>query len=145
MMNLQVRPMLLEDAGRISELAEQLGYPSSSGQTQHRIKEVLQAADHCAFIAIADGYAVGWIHAFKTFSIESDPFIQIAGLVVDENYRGKGVGKQLVEKVKEWALSKNFYEIRVRSNSKRLESHLFYPALGFVETKEQKVYKLLLH
>ncbi len=47
--------------------------------------------DNCAFVAIIEGKIIGWIHAFKALRIETKPFIEIGGLVVDEIYREKKV------------------------------------------------------
>jgi GNAT superfamily N-acetyltransferase len=63
-------------------------------------------------------------------------------LVVDGNYRGKGVGRALINKVKEWSANKGIVKLRVRCNVKRTETHKFYKNLGFKETKEQKIFEL---
>jgi GNAT superfamily N-acetyltransferase len=85
---------------------------------------------------------IGWIHAFKTLRIESKPFIEIGGLVVDENYRGKGVGKLLINAIKNWSEQEEISTIRVRCHTKRKEAHLFYNKLGFSESKEQKIFEI---
>lgn len=83
---------------------------------------------------------VGWVHGFYSLRVESDPFIEIGGLVVDENHRQKGIGVQLVEKVNTWASTKGCNKLRVRCNTIRLESHEFYNLIGFTLNKEQKVF-----
>jgi GNAT superfamily N-acetyltransferase len=84
---------------------------------------------------------IGWIHAFKTTRIETKTFIEIGGLVVDKKYRGKGVGKSLVNKIRGWCAKQKITSLRVRCNTKRLEAHQFYLCLGFRESKEQKVFQ----
>jgi len=49
-----------------------------------------------------------------------------------------GIGKLLVDKVKQWAREKNNSKIGLRCNVKRTEAHLFYEHLGFIEVKQQK-------
>jgi len=139
-----MREIQLGDSKRISELSEQLGYPSTIEETKNRIREVVSSTNHKAIVALENNIIVGWIHAFKSCSIESNPFVEIAGLVVDQDSRGNGVGRQLVEKVISWTLEMKIGELRVRSNIQRFESHQFYPALGFKEIKQQKVYQLYL-
>ena len=83
---------------------------------------------------------VGWIHGFYSLRIESDFFVEIGGLVVDENFRKNGIGKKLVDKVMEWSKLKNCEKVRVRCNVIRKESHKFYENIGFEINKEQKIF-----
>src|SRR5215203_4418154 len=129
-MKLQIRSIQLEDARRIRELAEQLGYPATDQETESRITQCLSLQHNKAFVAIDDLEVVGWIYAFRSFSIESNSYVEIGGLVVDENHRGKGIGKQLIEKVKNWSLLQGIHELRVRTNIRRVESQSFYSSLG---------------
>jgi GNAT superfamily N-acetyltransferase len=143
-MIIQILPMNAGHAPDVQKLSEQLGYPLSLTETERNIKEMLTAKDHVAFAALYNEKLVGWIHAFRCLVLEGNPFIEIGGLVVDEDYRGKGVGKKLVESIRNWCLENGFYDIRVRSNVKRKEAHKFYTATGFRESKEQKVFQLKL-
>jgi GNAT superfamily N-acetyltransferase len=143
-MEIQIKPILIDHAKEVQLLSKQLGYEISLDDTIANIKEVLSSKNHTAFVAIENNKVVGWIHAFKTTTIESLPFIELAGLVVDEKQRGKGVGKILVEKIKEWCKEQNVLSLRVRSNIKRKEAHQFYLNNGFKEIKEQKVFQISL-
>jgi GNAT superfamily N-acetyltransferase len=63
-------------------------------------------------------------------------------LVIDQYYRGKGIGKMLIEQAKQWAKEKGNNKLKLRCNVKRTETHLFYQHLDFMETKEQKTFEL---
>ncbi|MCA0238006.1 MAG: GNAT family N-acetyltransferase [Bacteroidetes bacterium] len=139
-MNIHLRPMTLADADAVCLLTGQLGYPSGAVAMQQRIAAVLDHPDHCLYVALADERVVGWIHGFYTLTLESGPFVAIAGLVVDENCRRSGVGKALVRQVAAWPAAQRCGRVRVRCNAVRTESHWFYQALGFREVKEQKVF-----
>lgn len=143
-MKTEIRPMLVEDAEVVMFLSQQLGYAVSVIETITNIKQALKTPDHLLLVATYNAKVIGWIHAFKAIYIESQPFIEIGGLVVDENYRGKGVGKALINEVKNWCLQKEVYSLRLRTNSKRTEAHQFYQHLGFLEIKQQKVYQMKL-
>lgn len=132
------------DAEAITALSHQLGYSISLSETTANIEKVVSSKDNCIYTALCDGNTAGWIHAFIAIRIETAPFVEIGGLVVDENYRGEGVGKALIAEVKNWCLEKNINTLRVRCNTKRLEAHKFYAALGFQQNKEQKVFELAL-
>jgi GNAT superfamily N-acetyltransferase len=143
-MEIHIKPLLIEHAKDVQVLSKQLGYEISLDDTIANISEVLSLKNHTAFVAIENNGVVGWIHAFKTTTIESLPFIELAGLVVDEKQRGKGIGKILVEKIKAWCKEQDVSSLRVRSNVKRKEAHQFYLNNGFKEIKEQKVFQMSL-
>lgn len=52
----------------------------------------------------------------------------IEDLVIDKNYRGLGLGKLLVDKVKEIAILQNCYKIILNCNEKNID---FYKKLSF--------------
>lgn len=143
-MKVTIRNISVEDAKQIQLLSQQLGYNLSLSETEEQIQQVLGRNDNCAFVAVTDDSVVGWIHGFIAIRIETKPFVEIGGLIVEENYRGKGIGKELIEKLKEWCREKNIYDLRLRSNVKRLAAHQFYLRLGFKEMKEQKVFQINL-
>lgn len=126
------------DASEVQRLSEQLGYTLSLNEAM--ISEVIRTKDNIAFVAMAGHKMVGWIHAFKALRIESKPFIEIGGLVVDDESRKLGIGKQLVNEIYKWAKQQDCEDLRVRCNTKRSEAHRFYYAMGFIESKEQKVF-----
>lgn len=140
-MTIELRTISTEDVKAIRLLSKQLGYEISLKDTKANINAILCSKDHIAFLALIDAEIVGWAHAFKTTTIESKPFIELAGLVVDEKYRSRGIGKMLLEKIKQWCIEQNLPALRVRSNVKRKEAHRFYLNNGFKEIKEQKVFQ----
>lgn len=143
-METQIKPLSLSHSKAVQRLSEQLGYSLSLHQIGENAKEVIASKDHIAFVAIDNEKVVGWIHAFKAMFIESRPFIEIGGLVVDEDYRGKGIGKKLINEIKQWSIEKNILSLRVRSQIKRKGAHEFYQNAGFKEIKEQKVFQMNL-
>jgi len=137
-----IRQITLDDSARIAELSQQLGYPSSADEIRKRLKALNDDKDHCTFSAIVEETVVGWIHAYYAVRIESDPFVEIGGLVIDEIYRGQHIGEKLVTVVTNWARMKGVGALRVRSNTQRHPAHQFYKHIGFKEIKEQKIFSL---
>jgi GNAT superfamily N-acetyltransferase len=138
----QIREISEKDTESVATLSTQLGYESDIKQTSARIKRINNSNENCAFVALIDGKVVGWIHGFYTLRIESDPFIEIGGLIVDENYRNLKIGKQLIENVNIWAKAHQVKKLKVRCNTKRTESHRFYERLGFKENKRQIAFEM---
>ena len=54
-------------------------------------------------------------------------------LVVDNRYRGQGIGKSLIEKITEIALKNKCKRMELDSSFHRTEAHQFYEHLGFVK------------
>jgi GNAT superfamily N-acetyltransferase len=135
-----IRNAIIEDSEAITELSNQLGYISEVNSVQKRLMEILSHNENCVFSALEGEKIVGWAHGFYSRRLESDPFVEIGGLVVDIEYRMKGIGKLLVEEIIRWCVSKECDRIRVRCNTVRKETHTFYQKLDFVISKEQKIF-----
>ena len=143
-MEIQLIKMTIEHTDDVRRLSEQLGYPLSVAQIENNISEIIASENHAAYIAFCNQKIVGWIHAFRAMLMESQPFIEIGGLIVDQNFRNSGIGKNLVEKIKDWALENAINEVRVRSNVLTNNAHRFHLNNGFTEMKQQKVFQILL-
>ncbi|MGH8163434.1 MAG: GNAT family N-acetyltransferase, partial [Rhodanobacteraceae bacterium] len=87
-----------------------------------------------------DGSIAGWAHVLPQRRLEHDPNVELAGLIVDENRRGAGVGVALLRAVEAWARENGFSELVVRSNVIRTHAHRFYLREGYAEKKRQAVF-----
>jgi len=135
---------LAEDADAIAMLSGQLGYSISAEETAKSITAISNSNNDVVYIAVDGSKVIGWIHLFYTLRLESAAYCEIGGLVVDEAYRGKGVGRMLIEHAKPWCKTKNCNKLRVRSNTKRNAAHAFYERADFKEIKLQKVFEIKL-
>lgn len=137
---LAVRSATLDDALVLASLATELGYPSDAADLSRRLTTLLGRPDHTVRIAVADrGEVVGWVHAFVSLRLESDPFAEIGGLVVRSEWRGRGVGRCLVEAAAAWGAAQGCTRLRVRCRIDRDGAHAFYARLGFARSKTQGV------
>jgi GNAT superfamily N-acetyltransferase len=143
-MKVSLRVIVPEDAAAVAILSAQLGYTISEEQTLKNIKAIIENENCEAFVALYEDDVVGWTSISYNIQLESPPSAELRGLVIDERYRKKGIGKMLIEKAKEWGREKGLSLLRLRCNVKRIETHLFYSYLGFVETKQQKVFEITL-
>ena len=141
-MEIVVRKISKEDVAAVTALNHQLGYPLSIDQTLQNINAVIENKDHDAFVAADKINVIGWIGVARAIQIETLPYCEIRGLVVDDRYRKLGIGKMLIEKAKQWAKEKGDDKLRLRCNVIRSEAHLFYQHLGFKEIKQQKVFEM---
>ena len=130
-----VRLARVKDAGRIAELATQLGYPTTSEQMQRRLSQVGQTGERAVYVAVRDGRVVGWIHVCVRPLVQVDRAAEIEGLVVDEACRGQGIGRLLIRQIEQWVGEKGCDAIYVRSNIIRERAHGFYQELGYENIK----------
>lgn len=132
------------NAQEILSLSDQLGYANDPNLLSDRLKAILSLKDHAVFVGKAEGRIVGWLHCLTCLRVESPLFVEVTGLVVDENARGLQIGKKLIEASKTWTRNHGITILRIRCNLTRTESHKFYQALGFSSNKEQKVFEMSL-
>jgi GNAT superfamily N-acetyltransferase len=63
--------------------------------------------------------------------LHKEPYALLEDVYVDENFRGKGIGTELVKKAIELARKLNCYKIIATSRFERENVHEFYQKLGF--------------
>jgi GNAT superfamily N-acetyltransferase len=136
--------MRVDDLPRVGDLSAELGYPADAPALSARFARLAADPGDALFVAERDGRVVGWIHAHPRWLLESEPYAEIGGLVVDARAQRSGAGRALVEEVVRWATGQGLARVRVRSDVRREAAHAFYPALGFAVVKTQHTYDLLL-
>jgi GNAT superfamily N-acetyltransferase len=141
---MSIREAALADADDIARLSTELGYPTDATAISDRLARLITRKDHRVLVAVLEEKLVGWLQARADDVLESGFRVEIVGLVVGEKFRRRGVGRQLVHQIEEWAHKIGAQSLVVRSNTQRVESHQFYPALGFQTVKTQAVYRKLL-
>jgi GNAT superfamily N-acetyltransferase len=137
-----IRQAREQDCAEVARLASQLGYPVSDDAMRMRLKRLLASSSDVVFVAeSADDGLIGWIHGVLSQFVESDYRVEIGGLVVDERFQRKGVGRDLVERVEGWAVEHGVGQASVRCRTTRTGSHRFYERLGYSQTKTQLVFR----
>ena len=79
------------------------------------------------------------MHVYRV--LESDPMVEIGGLVVDRQARNRGIGRALLTAVEDWAISREIEVVSLRSNSLRIEAHAVYHRFGYTVPKTQLVFR----
>lgn len=141
-MEIRLREIHNNDAERVMLLCKQLGYEISLNAIKRNIEILNNQNDNRVFVAEYEHAVVGWIGVAYVLTIQSLPFCEVRGLVVDEQFRKNNIGKLLVEKALGWCKTKDCSTLRVRCNIKRELIHSFYRHLGFTEKKEQKIFEI---
>jgi len=91
-------------------------------------------------VAEQDGSVVGFL------SFDSEPAFHregrigtITAMCVDENARGKGIGRKLIEQAEDFAKESGCIRVAVASGLQRHETHRFYLDLGYEEKTKRFV------
>jgi putative acetyltransferase len=72
--------------------------------------------------------------------MDSEPFVAVAGLVVDGPHRNQGIGRVLLERAEEWSREQGCRIVRLWSSTARTDAHRFYERYGYVRVKTQYAY-----
>lgn len=145
MADVTVREALPKDVAALAVLVTQLGYPSNAAAVGRRLEGLLGREDHLVVVAEAAGgtngavgtnEVVGLLHARVRPNLLADGVVEIASLVVEEGWRGKGIGRLLLERLEGWAAARGCGRVQVFSNALRLRAHAFYQANGFAKVKD---------
>ena len=133
-----VRRMRAGDADTAAALCGQLGYPADGPAVRRRFAAIQRDADHAVFVACGPTeQVVGWAHVHGKCLLELEPYAEIGGLVVDREYRGRGIGRALMAAAERWALARGYATVLLRSRADRQEAHRFYEAVGYVRVSSQ--------
>ena len=77
----------------------------------------------------AIGYLAGTINEKGLYELIQ--YGEINNMLVDNNYRGSGIGKQLINYFKEYCKSKNINNLKAVASAKNLNAIEFYKKQGF--------------
>ena len=144
-----IRTVQVKDAGQIRDLCHQaLGYDSTLEKVAAQIEKFnLPDSGHFCFVYEEDqtGNILGYVEAEAYESVYSDSGLNVLGLAVFPSAQGRGIGRQLMERVEEFAKSSHYAFIRLNSASHRKEAHVFYERIGYDGNKTQKRFLKLMN
>ena len=120
------------DLRMVAGLSEQLGYPVGADELLERFTSIIDREDHGLFVCPG---SPGWVHVFGVTLLESEGYAEVGGLVVDQEFRRRGVGRILMLAAEDWALEHGHGRIRLYSGAHRKEAYAFYPALGYQQPR----------
>ena len=133
-----------EHRQRLVELINQ--YKSDPmGGGLHSLSET-QATDLVAGLAahtscfvlfvLYEGQIVGLATCFINFStFSAKPYINIHDIIVEKKYRGKGLGRALLEKIISLAQEQNYCKVNLEVRDDNTLAKRLYSSLGFHDTE----------
>lgn len=135
-----VREALDGDAERIAGLAHQLGYTVNEAHVFATLK--MRDDNFEVFVAVVPrAGVVGWIGIRARQTLTSTRRAEVEGLVVEDEYRGTGIGKRLLERAERWGRDHECASLRLFTNVIRERAHRFYEREGYELLKTERLYQ----
>ena len=133
--NLTLRPPTADDAGAISQLLGDLGYPATGEEAEAQLAAVQSMPSVFVLVAARADEIVGLITSHLFASIHSrTPVAWITTLVVSHGAQGTGVGSALLEEAERWARDKGAERVSLTSGIQRSAAHDFYVRRGYTNS-----------
>ena len=145
-MEVKIRSPKQQDYDRFSNIMDQVqllhvGWrpdvykPATPLITKEMFEEILKGDNW--YVAEADGKVVGVLELI-TYHIENPSQVTrdilfISSMAVDQEYRGKGIGHQFFEKVKQIKEENGYDSIELQVNAKNKMADEMYKNYGFTE------------
>ena len=129
-----IRAARPDDAARLVVLYAQWGHPQPEPAISERIAAWEATARAQLLVAELDGVVAGVTAVAASPHLARPGWVaRLAGLVVDESFRGRGIGAALVAAAEERARAWDCDRIELTASRSRDAVTRFYPALGYEE------------
>lgn len=133
-----IRDAEKDDCEAISGLLAELGYPNTPQFAAKKINRLSKRINNRVLVATLDNMVVGML------SLHLVPLLHQAGdlcwvtaIIVSKDYRGKSIGRRLMEIAEAYAQSNGCIKVEVTSGDHRTEAHSFYRQLGYKEVSRR--------
>jgi GNAT superfamily N-acetyltransferase len=131
---LSIRFAEKSDAAALAQLMSELGYPTRASEMEMRLDPILRNPQYRTFVAVRRGKVCGMIGTCCLYSHEHNNVgARIIALVVSEQMRGQGVGRELIRVAENDFIARNIRRVAVNTRFEREDAHRFYESLGYTK------------
>ncbi len=143
-MDIDFRAIKRQDIEELVKICSGIGgYNIRYEHMSERVRDVMKSHQGTVIVAVDNSNSViGWIQLEICSSILQDKCCNITGVYVIPNYRGRKIGKMLIEKGKEWSQEQDCSSLTILSEHNRIDSHNFYKHLGFKHLKTEESFHM---
>lgn len=132
-------------AEALADINKLLPQIRSNPEDQHasfeELKSITDDQNAMMFVARDDDRIVGMATLYAVTRIGRHGYVE--DVVVDNAYRGQGLGKKLMHALIDYAREHGFKQVYLTTNPSRVAAHGLYQSLGF-KIKETDVFKLVI-
>jgi N-acetylglutamate synthase-like GNAT family acetyltransferase len=131
----KVRPAQAADAGAVARLITQLGYPVAAEVMAARLRRIARSPERETLVAELEGRVVGMLGLESCASYTLDaPAGRLMAIVVDEDLRGQGIGRRLVDAAHALLAARGVLSVNLTSRTERKAAHRFWSAQGYARS-----------
>jgi GNAT superfamily N-acetyltransferase len=137
-MKVEIRQADAEDIAAVLGLYAQPGMDNGKVLALEEAKALFaqfaKYPNYRLFVALADGLVVGSYALLVMHNLGhlGTPSAIAEDVVVAQDVRGQGIGRQMMEHAAAQAREAGCYKLALSSNNQRVDAHRFYASLGFV-------------
>jgi len=129
-----IEKLNIEDLSQVLELHSTLiPFEISFDKSFETYKELLNNENYYIIVAKEDNKVIGSVTGIccKCLAVS---FLVIEDVIVKDGFRGKGIGKELMQSIDEFAESKHCAYAILVSSDFRKSAHKFYESIGFMDS-----------
>lgn len=133
-MSIAIREAQGTDAPRLAELIIALGHPIEEGDVRRNL-DALARNGLLPLVATDGNHVIGMCGLSAMVTVHRPaPVGRVSVMIVDEAYRGRGIGALLISEAENRLAHRGCRIIEVTSNMRRDRAHNFYERLGYERT-----------
>ena len=136
--NILIRDMLISDIDELSILYYDFWHEKSDTEKMRKeFKKLINNKDYIFLSATTNDVLIGTILGIMCHELYGNckPFLVMEDFIVHADYRNMGVGKKLLDKLEEVALTRGCSQIQFITDSNRTNAIEFYKKRGYETNK----------
>lgn len=137
---MEIRLARKDDSKRICELLEYIfkfhhknrnDLFVSSKFNLEEVNKLINSENYKIFVCDKSNYVVGYVFIKNIIAKNNKKVLYVEDLCVDELYQSLGIGRALMEKVKEYAVENDYDRVELNVYSFNKNAVKFYKSLGY--------------
>jgi GNAT superfamily N-acetyltransferase len=129
-----IRKARIDDLKNLSDLFfEFTGLDSDLIAMKKQLEIMTNDPNYFVAVATADERVIGTSMAIKCLDLvgNCNPFLIVENVVVFSQFRGKGIGKLLMQSIEDFGMENSCNYIILVSGNNREQAHEFYKSVGY--------------
>lgn len=129
-----IREMIAEDIPQLEQLYRQFWGEESCFETMKKqFHKLHKNNSHIFIIAIENNNLIGSVMGVICEELYGDckPFLVLENMIVDKNYRNKGIGKALISELEKIATKRGCFQVIFVTERNRVDAVKFYESAGY--------------